>query len=69
MTPPNIPAEHGPRSVAVAVSGGRPGFVHFKTPPSLGKFMRGDFQQTPAQGPRPIWRGLADGSWRLVATG
>ena len=69
MTPPNIPAEHGPRSVAVAVSGGRPGFVHFRMARRLGKFMRGDFQQTPAQGPRPIWRGLAAGTWRLVATG
>jgi len=66
LQPPAIPAQHGTRSVAVAVSGGRPGFVHFKTPPSLGKFMRGDFQQ---EGPRPIWRGQADKSWRLAATG
>jgi len=69
LQPPAIPAQHGTRSVAVANSAGRPGFIILKGARRLGKFTRGDFQQEPAQGPRPIWRGQADKSWRLVATG
>lgn len=69
LQPPATPAQHGTRSVAVANSAGRPGFIILKGARRLGKFTRGDFQQTPAVGRRPVWRGRDNGTWRLVATG